>query len=180
MADPITWLESHGAQRDVLDGLREIARDWRTLWASCPRGDWLLGIAVKVGIDHPRLLLASIDCAEIALDHLEGDARTKATAVITAAREGRPVADALRAFEAVKIADPASEAAARAILSVAAGVTEPDVLVTAASSAAEAEIMSTIDCGLDLAMRWAHGTMADRVRVRIPWDVIAPLVAKLE
>lgn len=179
MADPITWLESHGAQRDVLDGLRGIARDWRTLWTSCPRGDWLLGIGVKLGVEHPRLILASIDCAEIALDHLEGDARTKATAVITAAREGRPVTEALRAFEAVKTVDPAAEAAARAIVAVAMGVTEAEVLVTAASSAAEAEIMSTIDCGLDLAMRWAHGTAADRVRVRIPWDIVAPLVEKL-
>lgn len=59
LGDPIAWLETHGAQRDVLDGLRTCSRDWRSLWRDCPRGDWLLGIAVRIGVDHASLVRAA-------------------------------------------------------------------------------------------------------------------------
>ena len=179
MSDPIAWLETHGAQNDVLTGLRAIARDWRELWTGCPRGDWLLGIAEKVGVDQTHLLKAAVDCASLGLDHLDPSARAKAEAVLEAARKGTSVTEALAAFESIKIQDPAAEAASRAILAVGMGITDREVLVSAPAGAAEAEIMSTIDCGLDLATRWAHDNLADRVRAAIPWNVVEPLVAKL-
>lgn len=57
---PIAWLSAHGAQRDVIDGLGAIARDRETLHRECPRGDWLLGIYVKLGVDHASLVRAAI------------------------------------------------------------------------------------------------------------------------
>ena len=49
-----TWLQESGAQRDVIDGLASFADDWEAMWNGCPRGDWLLGIAERLGVDHDR------------------------------------------------------------------------------------------------------------------------------
>ena len=44
---PVDWLRAQGAQGDVLDGLSRFD-DWASIWAGCPRGDWLLGIAERL------------------------------------------------------------------------------------------------------------------------------------
>jgi len=65
IASPAEWLRRSGAQRDVIDGLGRFA-DWSALHRGCPRGDWLLGIAERLGAPHVALVRAAIGCARIA------------------------------------------------------------------------------------------------------------------
>jgi len=61
-SNPIAWLSAHEAHRDVLDGLARFTT-WESLWAECPRGDWLLGIAERIGVDHTHLVKAAVASA---------------------------------------------------------------------------------------------------------------------
>ena len=170
---PLAFLAQNGAQADVIEGLRAIASDWPTLYAKCPRGDWLLGIATRLGVPHTALVEAAVLSARTALDQLDVPAARRALDVAMAWSRGEAsaaeVADASAAFdaEAARIVDPSSDAAARAVQAVVLGVTDPDVLASAPAFAAEATIAATMECGVELAMGWAHTKTAEAVRTAI-------------
>lgn len=191
-ADPLAWLRESGAQTDVIEGLRRIveggeagAAAWERLWTRCPRGDWLLGIATRLGAPKPALVRAAVACARTALE--AGAPETRAAeellAVVTRWAEGAAseaeVAEATRALEvaSARAPSPAVDAALRAALAAGMGVAEPEVLAGAAACAAEAQMMATLDCGMPLVMSYAHGKCAEAVRAAVPWGVVAPLVA---
>jgi hypothetical protein len=190
MVDPIAWLRASGAQSDVIDGLARYAKDWPTLWNECPRGDWLLGIAVKLGVSHACAIRAAIGCARVSSDLVTGVpaiAQVFAQVLETAGRfaDGAATTDEVRAMttqleQAMESApDPVSDAAARAALAVGLGVIERDALASAPAAAAEAQMMSSIDCGYEMAMRWAHDKCAVAVRAAIPWSMIETCLAGL-
>lgn len=185
---PLEWLRASGAHGDVIDGLSSIRalgeglEAWENLWSGCPRGDWLLGIAERVGVDHVSLVRAAIACARVA----DGD--SEATRLLEIAErwtEGHATASeveqATRELEEAssRAVDPAIEAAARAALAVGYGVADRGVLTGAPAAAAESVIVSSIDCGFELAMRWAHDKCANAVRTAVPWSVAAPCVERL-
>jgi hypothetical protein len=177
---PTDWLRSVGAQTDALDGLARF-ETWAELHRECPRGDWLLGIAARLGAPHDALVRAAIGCARVAAPH--GDEAEAVLAVAARWADGQAseadVATATEALERAPAVDPASEAAQRAALAVGLGVADRDVLASAAAAAAESVILSSIDCGLELAMRWAHDKTATLVRAAIPWEILAPCVERI-
>jgi hypothetical protein len=180
MTSPTAWLRSAGAQGDVVDGLARFD-DWRTLYEQCPRGDWLLGIAERLGVDHVALVRAAIGCARVA-DLDEPAKRMLEVAERWAdGQRDADVAVALRELEeaAARAFDPSKEAASRAALAVGLGISDRGVLTGAPAAAAESVIVASIDCGLELAMRWAHDKCASAVRAAIPWETFAARVAAL-
>ena len=188
MRDPVEWLRASGAQGDVIDGLTRYAKDWPTLWNACPRGDWLLSIALKLGVDHALAVHAAIGCARVASDLASADpAIAQAFAQVldaaerwTRAEETKEiVADKTRALEAAsaRASDPSIEAAARAGIAVGMGITDREVLTAAPAAAAEAQMMASMDCGFEMAMRWAHDKCASAVRAAIPWSAIETCLA---
>ena len=60
-----TWLKSKTACSESLTWLGD--RDLETAWAECPRGDWLLWLAAKAGIDRKRLVMTACATAREAL-----------------------------------------------------------------------------------------------------------------
>ena len=189
MTDPIAWLRASGAHADVVDGLARLATDWPTLWSQCPRGDWLLGIAVKLGVPPAAAVRAAVGCAKVSADLVAGvpEIAQHFAQVLDAAERfagGSETADevsrkAKELEQAMAHApDPVTEAAARAALAVGLGVVEHDALASAASAAAEAQMMSSIDCGYEMAMRWAHDKCAVAVRSAIPYSVIETCLAR--
>lgn len=181
MEDPIAWLRASGAQSDVIDGLARYASDWSTLWSECPRGDWLLGIAARLGVEHVLLVRAAVACAKVTSDLAHADARLAQpfSRVLDVAdrwaRGGAAADEVARETQALERAmssagDPVTEAAARAALAVGLGVADRDVLASAPAAAAEAQMMATMDCGLAMAARWAHDKCASAVRAAIPWS----------
>lgn len=51
-------------------------KDWKEVYETCERGDWLLWLLAKTGNDHRLLTLAKAKCAETVL-HLMKDERSK-------------------------------------------------------------------------------------------------------
>ena len=48
------------------------------LWRACPRGDWLLWLAEKAGVERKLIVLAACDCARTALKYVaEGEDRPR-------------------------------------------------------------------------------------------------------
>lgn len=189
MQVPIAWLRASGAQADVIDGLARYADDWTTLWNECPRGDWLLGIALKLGVGHGLAIRAAVGCAKVSADLVAAvtpiaELFEQVLDAATRFADGAANADeVLRLTKELEHAmasapDPVSEAAARGALAVGLGVGEREVLASAPAAAAEAQMMSSIDCGYELAMRWAHDKCAVAVRAAIPWSVIETCLAR--
>lgn len=179
---PIAWLSAHEAQRDVLYGLARFAT-WEALWTECPRGDWLLGIAERIGVEHMHLVKAAALCARVAdpnekaihlLDRVDAWLAGTATAE-DIARDTHALDTALSTAP-----DPASEASMRAAVAVGMGVADRRVLPSAPAAAVESIMMASIDCGFELAMRWAHDKTATAVRQALPWSVAEPCIVKLE
>ena len=176
---PADWLRDRGAQADVVDALAQF-ETWSALWAGCPRGDWLLGIAERLGAPHDALVRAAIDCARIVDAGDEGRRVLDVTERwLGRAATADEVGHATRELEEAmrRLGDPASDAAARAVLAVGLAVSDRDVAPAAAGAAAESVILSSLDCGFELALRWAHDRCAAAVRAAIPWEAIAACVA---
>jgi hypothetical protein len=186
---PLEWLRASGAHRDVIDGLSSIGaleneglEAWARMWRECPRGDWLLGIAERLGVDHVTLVRAAIAAARIAdtsvdarrvLDVVERWTERSATE--------SEVEAATRQLEeaASRVFDPSADAAARAALAVGYGVADRRVLAGAPAAAAESVIVGSLGRGLELAMRGAHDRCVTAVRTAVPWSAAEPCVKRL-
>ena len=116
------WLTSNYACTESLEWLSD--RDLDTAWAECPRGDWLLWLTAKAGIDRKRLVMSACSTAREALRFVpEGEDRPRiaietaeawcrSEATIEQVREARW--NAAAAAAAAYAADAAAAAAAAA------------------------------------------------------------------
>ncbi len=176
------WLSKAGAHHDVVSWAEAYGADFRRAWDSCPRGDWLLGIAARLGVERRLLVAAAAGAARTALDCVPEDERRPELAVAAAEAwaRGEGNADDLRAAaEAVAGAsppDPAVAAAAMAAHAAALSAMDPEAAPLAAVHAAEAALLGVPDCAMMSALRHAQATAADIVRQHVPFDVIAALV----
>lgn len=125
-------------------------------WESCPRGDWTLWLAARVGVDRRLVVLAACDCARTALRHVP-------------AGEDRPRL-AIEAAEAWA-AEPTEEKRAAAAAAAAAAY---DARVAYAYAAADADAHAH---AYAYAARDAYDATLKKcaalVRARIPAELIA-------
>ena len=135
-----------------LDACRE-AREWadrKTLseiWEQCPRGDWMLWLARRAGVDKRTMTAAKADCAAT-IKHLMKDPRS-IKALETAQAYGRgeatddelaAAADAAAAAAAAAYADAyAAYAAASAASAAADDASAASAAAYAAAAAAYAD-----------------------------------------
>ena len=61
-------------------------RDPATAWAECPRGDWLLWVAGRLGADRRTIVLAACACARDALRFVPSGETRPLAAIETAER----------------------------------------------------------------------------------------------
>ena len=66
-------------------GTKTLAVGWRT----CTRGDWMLWLAARAGIDRKKIVLAACACARLVLQFLPTDELRPLTAIETAERWAR-------------------------------------------------------------------------------------------
>lgn len=151
------------------------------LWSTCPRGDWLLWLAMRAGVDRRVVVLAACDCAETATPHLTDSTRGPALAAIETARRWargeatqQDVRNANAALTGREDGDAADHAAcAVAFAAYAAFVSVRSVAADDVSMAAA--YASSAVVGEDV--RTGLRRCADLVRARIPWaDVEAALL----
>ena len=83
-------------------------------WNNCPRGDWMLWIALKLGVNIKILTLAKVHCA-LTMKHLIKDKRS-----IKALEVALKFANNKATLKELKIADSAAHAAAHIIYANAA------------------------------------------------------------
>lgn len=149
------------------------------LWAACTRGDWLLWVAMRAGVDRRVVVLAACDCAETAAPHLTDSARGPALAALEVARRwargGATQQDVRNANAALtgREDDDAADHAACAVAFAAYAA-----FVSAHSVAADDVSMSaTYAARVVPGVRTGLGRCADLVRARIPWaDVESALL----
>ena len=120
------------------------AREWigtrtaKKAWDECPRGDWLLWIASRGGVDRKRVVLAACACARLALKFVKADENRPFKAIETAeawtrgeATIGEVRSAAYAAADAAAYADAYAAAA-----SAATAAAYADAYASAASYAA--------------------------------------------
>ena len=111
-------------------------KDLATAWRSCERGDWMLWLAVKCGVELRPLTAAKAACAEFARSYIT-DLRSIA-ALDTAHAFGRGECGADELAAAADVAYTAASAAANAAANAAYYAAAADSAAAAADSAADA------------------------------------------
>jgi hypothetical protein len=170
----------------------EEARKWargktlRQAWAQCPRADWMLWLAGRVGVDRRQLVLAACACAETALMHVKPGEDRPRKAIETARAwcrgeatiEGvRAAADAAAAYAAyAAYADAAY--AAYAAYADAADAAYAAYAAYAAAAAYAADDAAYADAAY--AKKKALRSMAALVRAEIPVAAIEAAIAARE
>jgi hypothetical protein len=171
------WLEREGASGDVVDWARPYDGDFDRLWSECPRGDWLLALAVRIDVERRLLVRAACSCARLALAHLpeDEDGQRLAGALEAAAAwsAGALEADACtphkqvasQALEAAR--DAAAGAAGVAVLSALDAIWQAEAAVNAAAFAAQASVLGAGDCAMMEALHFTQRKSAQLVRAAI-------------
>lgn len=163
-------------------------RDPRTAWAECERGDWLLWLAGRAGIDRRTLVQAACDCAELAWPHARGtDTLLTCMLAVHVTREwcdGRADLDDVRAVAA---AAAAAAAHTDALADAAAGYAAAHAAYAAYNAAYAAHAAHSAYDAADAAYAAAHAgyaaawdasrvavlrKAADLVRARISVELI--------
>ena len=148
--------------------------DAKTAWGACQRGDWMLWLAGRAGVDRKQVVLAACDCAEPALVHLADDASLLACvwAIDSARRWARGETDS-REVEAAAYAayDAAYDAAAAyaAVAYAAAYAADAYAAYAAYAAAAAAAAYAAAYDAAAYAAAYA-ATSADLVREHIAWS----------
>ncbi len=129
-------------------------------WVACARGDWLLWVAARIGVDRKLLVLAACACARTALPFWEQrypEDRRPHEAIEAAEAWARGEAPLERVRETRAYAD----AAAYAALADAADAAYADAARAAAYDAAYAADAASLRVNAEL------------VRGILPWGVVA-------
>ena len=158
-----------------LDACRE-AREWadrKTLseiWEQCPRGDWMLWLARRAGVDKRTMTAAKADCAAT-IKHLMKDPRS-IKALETAQAYGRGEATDDELADAADAADAAADAAAAAADDAAAAAADDADDAAAASAAADAAYDAAADADAYAARKQSQIRTAEIVRSIITIEML--------
>ena len=132
------WLKKHNACEDAIEW--QEGKDLTIVWQTCHRGDWMLWLAKRAGVEKRLLVLTAAHCANT-VRHLMKDERSR-NAVDVAIRygEGKATVEELQvaayaAYAAYAYAADAAAAAAAAAAPAAAA----RAAAAAASDAARAD-----------------------------------------
>lgn len=165
------WLARAGAQHDFVEWAAPFGSDVAALWAACPRGDWALALAARVGVERGSLLEAAAGCARLAAPYLsDSDAIAERClqALEAHARDEAPAPNASLRHQLLDAHAGAREAAqSEAILAVIAALDaleEPGAAAGAPAFAAHAAMVGTPDCAMLEAMRFVQRASADEAR----------------
>lgn len=180
------WLKEQGAHNDFVAWAERFGSDVSALWETCPRGDWLLALASRLGAPQRLLVLAACGCAKPALEHLPKEHAAVGACLdelrAWAKSERPPLTteqiEAMRAtLEAARdtAQDPAQAEAALAALATLETVGDPGFAASAAAFAAQATMVSAADCAMLEALRFAQHESAEAVRAALSAALIATL-----
>jgi hypothetical protein len=126
-------LEKLNACRGAIEWVSD--KDAKTAWETCERGDWMLWIAKRQGVNIKQLTLAKVKCASLVKHLMKDDRSLKALEVAEKFALGEATIDELRA------AAHAADAVAYAYAAYAAAdAADADAAAYAAAYAAYAAV----------------------------------------
>ena len=141
------------------------------MWATCPRGDWMLWIAGRVDIDRRLLVRAACDCARLSLKYVKKGEKRPLVAIQTAEKwcQGKAT---IKSVRSASDAADAAYAAAVAVAAVAADAADAAVYVSyaayaAAADAADAAVYASYAAYADDAEAAADAAYAAAVAVAV-------------
>ncbi len=171
------WLAQSGAHHDLVEWARAYGCDFERAWNECPRGDWLLGLAAKVGVERPRIVLGAAACARIALSEIDPRERRPLHAIETAERwaRGGVSDDECRALSVelnrTRVEEPALACALGAAQAALESVGSPEVAPASAQNAVQAAVMTAADCAMLSVLSYTQQSSATEVRAHIPFEI---------
>jgi len=169
--EAVDWIEAHPGMT------------FERAWAECPRGDWMLWIAARLGVERKTLVLAACACARLALKFVKPGEERPLRCIETTERWARgeaTIVEVCTARAAATAATPAAYAAYAAAYAATPAAYAADAATDAAAYAAYAATYATAD-----ATAAAHATAAAAARtsmrietaaatrVVIPWTTIS-------
>jgi hypothetical protein len=147
----------------------------KSAWESCPRGDWLLWIAARAGVDRKAIVLAACDCAALALRFVPPCEQRPRIAIATTRKwaRGRATIEQVRAAAYAAAAAAAADAAyaayaaADAAYAAYAAYAAADAAYAAAAAAANAAYAAAAN-----AQSKSLAKCAVKVRSRITFQAV--------
>ncbi|MEZ4224935.1 MAG: hypothetical protein R3B13_28540 [Polyangiaceae bacterium] len=159
-----------GAHHDLVSWAQPYAGDFERAWRECPRGDWLLGVAVRSGLSARERMLAAAACARLGLEWLE-DPAPAATALDALERHVREGDGALREhtdrLAAVVPRDPATGAALSAVVLALGSAEDAELAASVPATVVEAAMYAVGDCGVMSLLRHTQSATAEAVRAHV-------------
>ena len=160
--EAVDWIEAHPGMT------------FERAWAECPRGDWMLWIAARLGVERKTLVLAACACARLALKFVKPGEERPLRCIETTARWARGEATIVE----VCTARAAATAAAYAATPAAYAATAAAYAATAAAYAATPAAYAAADAAhaatdADAARTSMRIKTAAATRVVIPWTTIS-------
>lgn len=131
-----TEIEKYGPCSGAVE-FRKQFNTFQEAWEACPRGDWMLWIAKKVGVDKRTLTLAKGLCADTVV-HLMKDQRSRNAVTVAIAYGNGNASEEELADAAYAAYDAAADAAASAAYAAANAAYATAAAAYATYSAAEA------------------------------------------
>jgi hypothetical protein len=165
------FLARAGAQHDLVEWAAPYGADVEALWQACPRGDWALAIAARLGVEPAAIQLAAGRCARLALAYVPDsdplperclDA-LEAHATGAAGRPGPALYTQLMQAQA-GAQDAACAEALLAIASALDALDDPSAAAGAAAFAAHAAMVGTAECAMLEAVRFVQRASAEEAR----------------
>lgn len=171
------YLQQRGAHHDVVQWAEAYDQDFARAYAECPRGDWLLAVAVRAGVTPQARCLAAAACARLGLTWLDAPEQAQAAlGLLEQFAQGRVNAEALaepRArLEAQELPDPASATALSAVVLALSSATDPEAAAMVPSAVLQAAMFAVADCAVMSLMRHTQQETAEAVRAHIPYALV--------
>jgi hypothetical protein len=164
-------LQALGAQHDLVQWASPYGQDWNALFTACPRADWILGLAAKLGAKRESLALAAIGCTRVALGYLPEPNLVveQALSVLEAWTRAEASPDACAA-QSERLAQLSNEndAVIDAVLQAAIAALEtrdtPEAAAFSAACTAQTAVLAAGECAMSSALRFTQERCADIVR----------------
>lgn len=188
-AELLTWMHKHTACSGAREWVEESsATTALEMWETCPRADWLLWCAPRIGIEKKLIVYAACQCARtvlhlvkagedrprIAIETAEAWCRDEAT--IKQVRDAAAAADAAATYVTyVAYASSAAYAAAYSAYSASA-----DASVASAAYSAYSAANADATTNKDKTRAKALAVMADLVRGSISGEVVSAALERKE
>jgi len=175
------WLSTEGAHHDVVEWAERFGADWESAWRECPRADWMLGIAARLGVERRAIVLAAAGCARTSFDQLPPD-ESRAEAAVAAAEawasgqeSTERCAELAEELDRLQAPDPGAAAAIAAAHATLVAIDDPGAAPAAAANAAQAAMFGAAECAMLSLLSYAQHACAERVREHIPVGTILSL-----